>query len=114
MASTVLVGSDREIAGAYKTLGDDRYKDTYSYCAPDFLTDDHLLVPGPRVGDVESPPRMAAEAFMAACTVGDLFSYFPLAIKIRIGSVISKEVVKHVRGRPVDVTTLTRRGVLRL
>lgn len=46
------VDKDRRVADAYRTLGDDRYKDTYSYCAPDFLTDGHLLVPGPRVWDV--------------------------------------------------------------
>jgi len=44
-----IVDKDRRVADSYKTLGEDHYKDTYSYCAPDFLTDDNLLVPGPRV-----------------------------------------------------------------
>ena len=49
-----IVDKDRRVADAYKTLGDDRYKDTFSHCTPDFLKDDNLLVPGPRTWAVSS------------------------------------------------------------
>ena len=95
-----------------KALGDDdrAWADEYELRAvkeesPDYLKDRVRLVP--RVVEIATPPPTADAAFRAAL-VGDVFGYYPLAYKIRIGSVVSKETLKYVRGAPVDLTKIRR------
>ena len=93
-----------------KALGDDdrAWADEYELRAVkeeslDYLKDRVRLVP--RVVEGAPPPPTADAAFRAAL-VGDVFGYYPLAYIIRVGSVVSKEVLKYVRGAPVDLTKL--------
>ena len=93
-----------------KALGDDdqawadEYKLSIREGAPEYLQDRVRLVP--RV--FEGPPPPTADAAFRAALVGDVFGYYPLAYKIRIASVVSKEALKYVRGAPVDLTKIRR------